>query len=378
MNAVGFSAVDAANRTEPVSEPWLNVLMLTKYERNGASSRYRSLQYLEHFRRSGIQCTVSPLFSAGYLDHKYDRGATSKYEATTAFFRRVWAVIRARRFDLVVLQYELIPYFPAVFERLLAASGVRYIVDYDDALFHQYDRHRSGFVRMLFAGKIAAVMRNSVAVVAGNDYLAGYACEAGASQVEVIPTVVDLSRYPSSTPVADADTFTIGWIGSPSTAKYLQLVAPALAQMGNSEATRIKLVGSGPVDIAGARTDIISWEEKTEVRAIGTFDVGLMPLSDEPWTRGKCGFKLIQYMACGLPTVASPVGVNQQIVSHGETGFLVKDTDSWVAALTTLRRDVQLRYRLGRAGRDKVEKQYCLEVTAPSWIALLREISGAD
>lgn len=226
----------------------------------------------------------------------------------------------------------------------------------------------------MLGGKIATVMRLADTVIAGNAYLASYAQQAGAKRVESIPTVVDLDRYPATLPISESQIFTIGWIGSPSTARYLRDIAPALAEVCKGDRARVRLIGSGPVDLPGVPVEVLAWSEATEVEEIRRFDVGIMPLPDEPWARGKCGFKLIQYMACGLPVVASPVGVNAEIVASGINGLLASTPGEWATALQRLADDQNLRIKMGRAGRKKVEDRYCLHVTAQKMVALLRAV----
>lgn len=352
-----------------------NVLLLTKYARNGASSRYRSFQYLPWLEQAGIHCQAMPLFDEVYLVHRYASGRGEMGDILRAFVRRLAALARARRFDLVVIEYELLPYFPALLERWLRWLGVPYVVDYDDALFHQYDQHKNGWVRRLLGDKIAHVMRGAHLVTAGNAYLADYARRAGAKRVEIIPTVIDLERYPRALATQPPNSiFTIGWIGSPATAKYLQAIAPALAEVCADGKGRVRLIGSGPVDLPGVPVEVLQWDEATEVNTMQQFDVGIMPLPDEPWERGKCGFKLIQYMACGLPVVASPVGVNCEIVEPGVNGFLAGTTVEWAQALRTLLDDAGLRQRMGQAGRLKVEEGYSLQVTGPRLAELIKSV----
>lgn len=347
------------------------IVFFTKYTRAGASSRYRTYQYLEAFRAAGLDCVVKPLFDEAYLAHKYRHGKASWFGAFSALVGRIWAVLTVPARSIVVIEYELLPYFPAVLERWLVLRGCRMLVDYDDALFHQYDQHGSVWVRRLLGGKIAAVMRLAHTVVAGNQYLADYAKHAGARRVEIIPTVIDLLRYPPRQQSDTQPVFTIGWIGSPSTANYLSEIAPALAEFCAREPARVRLVGSGPVSLPGIPVELVQWQEEAEVAEIAGFDVGIMPLPDQPWARGKCGFKLIQYMACAVPVIASPVGVNAQLVEHGVNGFQASTAEQWLLSFDELYKDVELRQRFGAAGRQRVEQQYCLAVTAPVWLGLL-------
>lgn len=347
------------------------IIFFTKYTRSGASSRYRTYQYLDAFRAAGWECVIHPLFNDAYLAHKYQHGKVSWWSAFGALLGRLWAVLTVPARSVVVIEYELLPYFPALLERWLILRRCQILVDYDDALFHQYDRHPNLWVRRFLGGKIATVMRLARTVVAGNEYLADYARRAGARRVEIIPTVIDLARYPPRVADSSNPTFTIGWIGSPSTARYLHDIAPALAAFCARVQASVRLVGSGPITLPGVPVDLVDWRDDTEVAEISQFDVGIMPLPDESWARGKCGFKLIQYMACGLPVVASPVGVNKELVEEGVNGFQATTTEDWLAALYSLYEDAELRQRMGTAGRQRVEQQYCLSVTAPIWLGLL-------
>lgn len=349
-----------------------SILFLTKYGRNGASSRYRILQYLPWLEQAGLHCQVIPLFDEAYLVHRYQSGRGHVGDFLRAFLRRLAALIATRRFDLVVVEKEIFPYFPALLERWLGWLGRPYVVDYDDALFHQYDQHKSRWVRQLLGRKISHVMRGAQLVTAGNAYLADYARRVGAARVEIIPTVIDLERYPRTLATQPVSApLTIGWIGSPTTAKYLQAVAPALVGVCAGGRGRVRLIGSGSVELPGVSVEVLPWDEATEVGELQQLNLGIMPLPDSPWERGKCGFKLIQYMACGMPVVASPVGVNSEIVEHGVNGFLAETPAEWERALRTLLANADLRQRMGEAGRRKVVERYSLQVTAPRVAELL-------
>ncbi len=354
----------------------MKVTYFTKYSAAGPSSRYRSYQYFPLLEASQVDVRVRPLMSDRYLSHKFSTGRASFLRVLSAFCRRIWDVLIIPSGSMVVIEYELLPWFPAVFERWLVWRGCRYIVDYDDAMFHQYDTHSSRWVRTLLGQKIGLVMHLAHIVVTGNAYLAAYAHASGAKRVEVIPTVVNLRRYPlRSLPIASRQVV-IGWIGSPSTSRYLLQVAPALAQVCADGQAKVCLVGASPIDLPGVPVERITWSESIEVAALQSFDVGIMPLPDEPWAHGKCGLKLIQYMACGLPVVASPVGTNTEIVQDGCNGYLASATEEWVSAIKRLCSDADLRQSMGTAGRKRVEEKYCLSVTAPKVIELLKQCAA--
>jgi glycosyltransferase involved in cell wall biosynthesis len=217
------------------------------------------------------------------------------------------------------------------------------------------------------------VIRGASAVIAGNEYLARYAREAN-SNVTLIPTVVDVARYLPCTRKRGHDgRLVVGWIGSPSSAGYLLERIEALRRFCRNASARLVLVGSGPIELPGVPVEVRSWREDAEVAEIQRFDIGIMPIPDTPWARGKCGFKLIQYMACGVPVVASPVGANVRIVDDGQNGFLAGTDDQWVAALSTLAASSLRRQQFGMAGREKVVRRYSLDVAAPLLAGVLAE-----
>lgn len=352
----------------------MKILLLSRYGTLGSSSRVRSYQYLPYLRAKGIQVAVTPLLGDDYIKDLYAGRHRDWGVIIRAYIRRLGYLLKSNRFDLLWVEYEVLPWLPAWGETILAHLGIPYVVDYDDAVFHRYNMHPRHMVRTLLGDKIDAVMRRAALVIVGNDYLGDYAYKVGAWRVEHIPSVVDLDRY-NSTIKPESPVFTIGWIGSPATAKYLDIVHPALAEVCKNGSGRLVLVGSGQFELDGVPTEIHPWSEETEVAEIQNFDVGIMPMPDEAWARGKCGYKLIQYMACARPVVASPVGVAQTIIEDSRNGFLATTTEHWVRAFGLLRDNQRLREKMGKSGRIKVERQYSLQVTAPLMASLLMSMS---
>jgi len=351
----------------------MRVLLLSRYGRLGSSSRVRMYQYLPGLEQRGFQFTVAPLLSDDYVARFYGGRRQNIAALVRAYLRRLALLLKCRSFDLLWVERELFPWLPAWAERWLAWRGAPYVLDLDDAVFHRYDQHPAGVVRSLLGGKIDAVLREAAWVVAGSPYLAGRAEIAGAENVAILPSVVDLDRYPArGTALQPAGSpLIVGWIGAPITAPYLHAVVPALEAFAAQYPSHVQLVGAGQLAMGNVPVVFRDWSEQTEVAELQQFDIGIMPVPDEPFERGKCGYKLIQYMACGLPVIASPVGANQTIVEHGVNGFLAETTDEWVGALQTLAQSPALRAKMGAAGRQKVETHYTLQATLPQLAALL-------
>ena len=349
----------------------MKVLLLSRYGPLGASSRVRSYQYLPYLKAHGIDITVSALLGGDYLRKFYSGRVNHLTARIGPYFRRLIELLKARKFDLLWIEKELFPWFPSWGEMLIARLGIPYVVDYDDAIFHNYDTHSNILIRKLLGNKIDAVMRNAALVSAGNEYLMARAKKAGARRVEYLPTVVDLERY-SVRDNAENSVFTIGWIGTPHTVKYLEMIRPVLSEWDKKDNSRLVIIGADSFRLDNMRVEHHPWSQDSEVSKIQTFDVGIMPLPDNLWERGKCGYKLIQYMECGKPVIASPVGVNSKIVEHGVNGFLASNIQEWVEALSTLQDNKYLREDMGKAGRNLIEREYSLQVTAPRLLSILR------
>jgi glycosyltransferase involved in cell wall biosynthesis len=347
----------------------MKILFLSRYDRLGASSRLRALQFIPYLNSLGFVITVAPFFGDDYVTSIY-YGKVSVFGVIRSYFNRIHWMLRAREFDLVWVEKEMLPLLPSWIELGLIPSDVPMVTDYDDAVFHNYDQHRRALVRWFLSGKIATIMRRADLVIAGNEYLAMYAKKAGARWVEILPTVVDVNRYAPLQTISYSRV-TVGWIGSPNTARYLNFLSPVLQRIIAEHNIRVIAVGANVGQLSGLPIEFISWSEETEVADIQQFDIGIMPLPDEQFERGKCGYKLIQYMACGKPVIASPVGVNTVIVQEGINGFLASSVEEWEKCLTLLCTDVKLRQHLGKAGRERVEAEYSLQVVAPRLAQLL-------
>lgn len=357
----------------------LRVLALTRYGPLGASSRMRTMQYLEALHRDGCDVEVRALLDDCYLRDLY-AGRRNLRAVVSGYARRFADCLSPafRKADCLLLEKELWPWAPVWLE-LLLLRGKAWVLDLDDAIFHNYDRHRYPLVRRLYGRKIDRLMRAATIVTAGSPYLAERAKAAGARDVRVIPTAIDLAKYPAEVPPARVPqhgtdgrpTLVIGWIGSPATVHYLSVVTSALQEVTRHVDLTLRVIGAKAPCIDGVRTESVPWTDSTEAPEICRFDIGVMPLIDSAWERGKCGYKLIQYMACGLPVVASPIGVNVNLVTPGSNGLLASSTEEWTSALLSIARDLDMARAFGVAGRQRVEQRYCTTVTAKAVLASL-------
>lgn len=336
-----------------------------------ASTRYRLEQYAPGLRSQGIDLRMAYLLDDQYLVRTFRGQKASILGLLRSGVSRLSDLARVRSSDAAIVHCELLPLLPGWLERALLQRP--YLYDFDDAFYLRYQKGRMGALKPLLGKKFDQVIKGAAAVTAGNDELARYACQFN-SMTEVLPTVVDTDRYIPDVTKKTA-TFTVGWIGSPSTSPYLQEIVGPLTRLAQEGPVRLIVIGGAPPAIAGVDVLALPWSEKTEVELINSFDVGVMPIPDDEWARGKCAFKLIQYMACAVPVVASAVGANKAVVTS-ECGHLAQTEDEWVAALRTLRDSSNLRKRMGEAGRLRVAEHYSLQIALPQMAAAIRRIAG--
>lgn len=358
-----------ARRAEPRR---LRVLALTRYPRQGASSRTRFLSYFPALRADNVALTVSPFFDDDYLRILYSGARPPLGSVLFYYLRRLAALLRVGSYDLIWVEKEALPWVPYALEGFLLRR-TPYIVDFDDAWFLRYGKHRLGLVRQVLGRKLETLVRHSGLTVVGNDYLADWAREAGAADIAQFPTPVNLDVYRPIRDIPQDGPLRIGWMGTPTSASaYLRPLFPVLEEAIREGWATLTVVGASGDEFKAIGADVVAWSEDREVDQLHSFDVGIMPLAHDLWSAGKCAYKLIQYMAVGLPVIASPVGMNRKVVHHGINGFLADDLDAWRTALKTLAADRALCRRMGEAGRQIVSQHYCLAVVEPRLVAAIR------
>lgn len=338
-----------------------HLVFFTKYARNGASSRLRSYQYIDLLKQEpNIKVTVQNLFPQEYISKLYANQSIKKI-ALLSYIKRLFFLFTILRYDKVVIEKELFPYLPAWAEIFLNFIGVNYIVDFDDAIFHNYDRNPNKWIRKFLGNKIKIVIKNAKIVTVGNRYLKNYALQSKAKKCFLIPTVIDINRYPEKDVKQNTD-FVIGWIGTPKT---INLLEGNLNFIENNDLNFNWITIGGKLTSSKKPYTFIPWTEESEVENIHKLDVGIMPLLDSDFEKGKCGYKLIQYMACGIPVIASAVGVNNDIVSEGANGFLVYEPDDWTKHLSFYINNPDQLAHMGQVARKTIENKYTLQVQYP-------------
>jgi glycosyltransferase involved in cell wall biosynthesis len=342
----------------------MKVLFLTQSTALGPSSRYRVYQLVPHLQKLGIECEVSPAiddatYRSLYLNSGGRASRRAAFVATRA--KRRADLARLADFDAVFIQKGIFPGLSSRIERKIAARRP-YVYDLDDAVW--LPRVGGSRILRVFHRERAVqdVIKRAAAVNAGNGFLADYASPFNRN-VTVIPSSIDLTNYPRA-----ANSAVVGWIGSSTTLTYLKTLVKVFAELCIAP----RVIASGNPNVLGFPVEFRPWKLETEMEELSQIGIGIAPLPDTPWERGKCGVKILQYMACGIPVVASPVGVNAQIVVHGVNGFLAEQVDDWTKCLGDLMADPKLRKRLGAAGRETVAKHYSVQRAAEMVASVLR------
>lgn len=341
--------------------------------------RFRIEQWEPILRQSGVEITYAP-FETGELRsvlHRPGRIFAKIKAVTREMNRRRRQLDALDDFDLVYLFREAALMGPPWFERKLARSGVPVVFDFDDAIFHSYKSPSNGYLSYLkFPGKTSEICRLSSEVMAGNEYLADYARTVN-PHVTIVPTTIDTDKYTLVQGPAEPQTVTIGWSGSFSTIQHLDTLRQALRELAASERFRLRVIGTVEYAIEGVEVEPLAWRTETEVADLSAIDVGIMPLPDDDWSKGKCGLKALQYMALGIPTICSPVGVNSTIIEDGVNGYLAGSNLDWINKLKLLIHDRAQRKRIGLAGRETVERKYSAKMTAPRVLEVFKTAVGS-
>ena len=357
----------------------MKIYLFTRYDNLGASSRVRFIQFFPILKSIGSDIKHNFLISNKELSKKYSFWQYSFLSIFFAYIKRINQVIRLNKDEIIWIEKELFPYFPLLIE-MFFLKNKKYIIDFDDAIFHNYDKNTNKLIRFIFKNKIETLMKNAYCVSVGNKYLEKKAYSSGAKNIKKIPSVIDLKKYENLGKIQKnkklSKALKIVWIGSPATSHYLNLISKPLQVISKNYDFTLRIIGSESFKIEGVKLECLRWEEDLEAKYISECDIGIMPLMDTPWDRGKCGYKLIQYMACYLPVIASPIGINKELVKNEKNGFLASCRSDWENALKKLLNSYQLRQKMGKEGRKLVEKEYSLQTVGLSIMEIFKTFNN--
>lgn len=360
-------------------KPKLKVLFLTRYPKEGASSRYRVYQYLPYLESMGVSCTSQSFMDLEMYELYFSPGST---------LRKMWFLIRAlaarlsslrdyRQYDIIYMQRELFPIGPPWVERYFRKKGMKLIFDYDDALFIKKPSRYNPLATLFRSpDKTLKIFDLVDCVVAGNDWLRDKALDHGVEAVTV-EVAEDTQRIQMHEPHRNDSPITIGWLGSRSTVKYLNSIAPVLRKISSEYSNLVfELVGGGKYFMDGVPWQVSEWSLDGELDALARFDVGLMPLPEEPWSKGKSGGKARTYMAAGVVPVCTGYGYNLELITDKETGYLCNSDSDWYTALSSLIESAELRQRIAVKARSEVELRFSPAKQAQVLKNVFDDVSG--
>lgn len=355
----------------------MKILFIVPYPAGEApSQRFRFEQYFGILSQKGYAYSVASFLTLAdwqILYHK-GNGVIKAVNFFIAFIKRFFLLFRMPAFDFVFIHREAAPVGPPVFEWIIAkVLRKKIIYDFDDAIWLTDKKNESGIEKLIrWRSKVKAICSWSYKVSCGNEYLCAYARQFN-SNVVYNPTTIDTTglHNPESVRNREKQKITLGWTGSHSTLKYLKEVESALLSLEKKyPQTEVLIIANEKPELALSSLKFLPWRKETESQDLAQMDIGIMPLPDDEWTKGKCGFKALQYMAMNVPAIVSPVGVNTRVVDHGVTGFHASTQDEWFRYLEELITSEPLRKKMGEAGRQKVIDQYSVLSNASTFLSL--------
>lgn len=351
------------------------ILFLTLHRPNRSpSQRFRFEQYVPYLQENGINCAFSYLLNETDDKIFYSKGNYLKkfLIVLKSFFKRYREFKKINQYDIVFVQRECFMLGTSYFEKKIVKKGVHLIFDFDDAIWLQnVSEANKTFVWLKNPKKTARIITYANTVIAGNQYLANYALDFN-KNVFIIPTTID-TFYHQKKETSKNNKVIIGWSGSVTTLKHFEYALPFLRKIKNKFKNQVEFKVIGDANYKNNELEIqgIAWNKQTEIQDLSYFDIGIMPLPNDEWAKGKCGLKGLQYMALEIPTIMSPVGVNAEIIQDGENGFLATTEQEWLAKLESLILSKELRKKLGKAGRKTVIDNYSVEANKNKYLTLL-------
>ena len=355
----------------------MRILLWVPYPKEGPSNRYRVEQYLPYLHKINADFSLRYFWSSKTYAILYKDGYFFRkvFSFIVGAIKRIIDIIFIYLFDLVFIHREAFPIGGAFFERLVWLLGKKIIFDFDDAIFSPSVSKTNSFVEKLKSHKkIITIIKISSFVIAGNAYLADFARQYN-KNVLVIPTSIDTERYAYPERIYEKKEIVIGWMGSFTTVEFLSMLKNVFVALSRKFSNiSFKIIG-GSFSMDGL-SNVVSkaWSLTDELDDLKSIDIGIMPMPDNQWTRGKCGFKAILYMSMAIPSVCSDVGVNKEIIADGVNGFLADTEKEWIDKLSLLIKDGILRKNLGLAGQKTIEERFSVRVNSKRFLETILKV----
>ena len=351
------------------------IFFYLKYGSLSASTRLRFLSFFSYLKNY-YQIYDYVLFDNEYFKNKIVNNKINILKIFLTYFKRACQVFLQEKNSLIVIQGELLPYIPAFFEKILIFKKCKIILDLDDAFFHRYDENKNSFYNFFLKKKFEYLFKNSSLVIVGSDYLKLEARKKGAKKIIKLPTGIEFSRAKKFQKIKKNQKFTVVWIGSPSTTVYLKEVIPALNKFFLSKKNiKFKIIGAKSFGFRDLPIEFHDWKLEEEYYLLSKCHVGIMPLFNDKWSKGKCAFKLLQYMAVGIPVIASPIGENLNVVKNNYNGYFARDTEEWLKYFEKLYNKRSLIKLMGKRGIKKIELNYDIEKLKSKLLHNLKQVA---
>lgn len=348
------------------------VFIFPRYSSKGPSSRYRIYNYLKYYKEAGYSVSVHPLFGDWYLECIWEHRPKWKvfHKVVFAYFKRLMLIVSMPSNSIAYIGAELFPYLPYGFEYLFKLKKVKYIIEFDDAIFHYYDMNSSKYIRYFLGSKTAKAIANASYIITGAEYLTNFALQYNQSVVE-IPTTIDAEKYSSST-LINTEEFVIGWIGSFSQSIHILGLLPVFKRLAENYNYKLHLVGFDKYlekELEGIPYEIIEWTDAGEIVEMSKFSVGIMPLDDSPFSNGKCAFKLVQYMGIGIPTISTPLRSNININKDSENIF-ASSPEEWYSAFEKVIQQKQFYNKIGMKNKEIAMNNYTIQANYAKYLSV--------
>ena len=347
-----------------------------KYSSKGPSSRYRIYNYLDFYRKEKYDMVLNPLFGDWYLDTIWQHKTKCRvaHKILWSYLKRLKLILFLPSKSVVYIGSELFPYIPFGLERILIMKKIKYILEFDDAIFHYYDLSSSKLVLKILGHKTPKVISKAACIITGSEYLTKYASKFNKNVVE-IPTSIDAEKY-KKVDVKKTNEFIIGWIGSSSQSKQVLNILPALIELSLKYKYKLHLIGFDAaleIYLDKVPYKLIEWDDATEIEEMSRFSVGIMPLEDTPFNRGKCAFKLVQYMSIGIPTISTPLLSNLNINKNSKNLFC-ETQDEWFSAFEIIINNQNMYNIIGKKNKQIALKNYSIQSNAKKYLTIFIDL----